>query len=55
MVWILLTRARKKDMSGEESMVLSHIQAAGNEGMPPRSQYKVFHDNTYLRYMDKAY
>lgn len=24
---------RKKDMSGEESMVLSHIQSSGNEGM----------------------
>lgn len=24
---------RKKDMSGEEAMVLSHIQASGNEGI----------------------
>ena len=25
--------SRKKDMSGEDAMILSHIQAAGNEGM----------------------
>ena len=29
-----LTRNSKKGMSGEEDMVLSHIQAAGNLGTP---------------------
>lgn len=32
LAWILYFR-RKKDMSGEETMVLSHIQASGNEGI----------------------
>ncbi|CCM05420.1 uncharacterized protein FIBRA_07637 [Fibroporia radiculosa] len=30
----------KKDMSGEESMVLSHIQVSGNEGKAPRDHAK---------------
>lgn len=30
---------RKKDMSGEENMVLSHIQASGNEGTPATSVF----------------
>jgi hypothetical protein len=30
---------RRKDMSGEESMVLGHIQASANEGMHPPSSF----------------
>jgi len=35
-VMSLIAAYRKKDMSGEEAMVLGHIQASGNEGeIPP--------------------
>ena len=33
LAWTHFYFCRKKDMSGEETMVLSHIQASGNEGI----------------------
>ena len=36
---------RKKDLNGEESLVLSHIQASNNEGnLKPQSLYMSIHD-----------
>ncbi len=36
MALIPITSSRKKDLIGEENLVLSHISAAANEGWPPR-------------------
>jgi DNA-directed RNA polymerase III subunit RPC6 len=37
-VTLLIAPCRKKDMSGEEAMVLGHIQASENEGEIPTCQ-----------------